>query len=568
MLIVFMVLTPLFCGIYREICLNFFLVFLIIINIVGIIKNFLDKNKIFKFYLILILFSFTFLISYFFGEPYFPAETIKNFFLIFLLLILVFNSVNILKNNQNLFIKIVIISTTLCSIISMISIFLPNFFNEIYIYNKYGDFYKTSIDRLYGTLNYPNALALFNLIGIILSFKFIDKTQYKFSLYLNLLCLLLTMSKSIIFLFIIILLFFRKNYKFIISIFIPILINVSYFRIGYINNNLIILVLLTIILFFSSIFFSKYIEKNVKNSLIAIFFIMVIAIFIGDIPLKIDRTDKEIILADLMNLEKNSEYVIDVKYNGDKNGILMLKKFFIDNGDLNFVLEKTVPIEEKMILRFKTSEEFEFYSIVLQNYEGSSTIEKIELKSGNQIKEIPVNYFILPYNYVTMFYQIRYDVSSLQGRKEIYDDCLKMIKNNVFVGKGYNSFKKFSLDNQFEHKAIEEHSYILRLSVENGIFSSIFWILILIYVVIKSLRSYECENYKYFNLIIFVIIFSSLYDFTLSYGLFFYLLFCFGLFLKPAKRKDILCICSAGGHLTAMKKLEKIYNKYNNILIT
>ena len=567
-LLIFLILIPLFNGIYREIYIDAFIIVLLIINVLGIVRAFLKLENISKIFYIILIFCLTFLIPYIFKSAIYINYTLKSFFITFLLVLLSFNTINIFYKRQDKFIKFVIISSFICSIISIISIYDFNLFRSIEIYNQYGDFYKTSVDRLYGTLMYPNVLALYNIIGIILCFKFIDKKIYKFVLYISLLCLFLTISKSMIILFFIILVFFKKNYKFLISLILPLLLNVGLYRNMYIFNNLILFIIITIILYIFVLIINKIINKNFKKYLIFLSAIIIISLMIGNIPLVIRRTNEEIIIADMMKIEKNTNYTLQIDSDGDKQATIYVKKYFLLNNELNFVIEKAAPISKNVIIKFKTDDDFEFYSIVVKNYSGKSVINSVKLINDGNIKNIPVNYFLFPYNYVTMFSQLKYDISSLEGRSSIYFDCIKLMKKNIFTGKGFNSFKQYSLDNKKAHNSIEEHSYILRIGVENGILSLAVWIIIIISLIVNCLRSYKCDNYLYFSIISILIIISSLYDFTLSYGLFLYLLITFSLFLKKQKNKDILCICSSGGHLTAMKNLETVYSNFNYILIT
>lgn len=568
LIFLFVIIAPLFNGIYREIHINYFILILFIMNVIGIFRTFLSKLKINKIYILLILFSFSFLIPYFCNTSIFNDSTIKSFLLTILIVLLSFNTINVFEQRQNKFIKFIIVSTTICSIISMVSIFFPTFFNSLQIYNRYGDFYKTSVDRLYGTLLYPNVLALYNLIGIVLSMKFMDKKIYKFVIYINLLCLFLTISKSIILFLLVILLIFRKNYKFLIALFLPLLFNIGLYRNMYMINNLIIFVLATILLFILTLIINNIVEKHEKKYTIIILSVLIFSLLIGGVSLTVERKNEEIVVADLMGLKNNTNYTLEIETEGDNNGIIFLKKYFIFNNELNYILERSSIVDDKISINFYTDNNFEFYNITLNNYSGKNKIKSIELKSDNITKEIPVNYFIFPYNYVTMFSQVKYDVTSLEGRSSIYKDSIRLIKENLFTGKGNNAFKQFTIENNKAHKAIEEHSYLLRMGVENGIFSMIIWLIIIFCLVINCLRSYKDENYLYFSIVVVLIILSSLYDFTLSYGLFLYLLFTFATFLKPVTRKDILCICSAGGHLTSMNNIKPIYSKYDSILIT
>jgi len=99
---------------------------------------------------------------------------------------------------------------------------------------------------------------------------------------------------------------------------------------------------------------------------------------------------------------------------------------------------------------------------------------------------------------------------------------------------GYNEISK---KNTPIARYVDEHSYILTLGVENGIISIICWLILLIYIGLKLLFNLKKENGIALFLVISAIIFSSLYDFSLSYKWFIIILFSLALFLEKNLEK-------------------------------
>ena len=128
---------------------------------------------------------------------------------------------------------------------------------------------------------YPNSLALFCLIGIILSFNYLEKPWFKLTLYINTLGLFLTISKSIILFAIITFIIFsilsKKIRQNLLSIILPIIFHLNLYREFIINNNLIQFLFLSIILFLLYLLLLQIIHK--KKIVFAIIIIPTFTIF-------------------------------------------------------------------------------------------------------------------------------------------------------------------------------------------------------------------------------------------------------------------------------------------------
>ena len=569
---VFLFISPIYLGMYREIFIDQYLIYLTILAIFYILSFLLQPHKIDKRYIWHSIFILSFLLPILLGIGQYKIEAIKNIILLFLILLLVMNCIDTFKEKKDVLFKIIIWSTVFTSLISMISIFYNPLFDKLHIAYGYSDFYSTSVYRLYGTFQYPNVLAVFNVIGIILSFAYLDKKRYGIALYLNFLTLFLTMSKSILLItipiLILLLRYHKKSYYHLIAFLLPLFCNLSFFRNCYINHDVIMLFMVTALLLCSYFIIAWFLKRNFKLSLSIIVIVLFLGLLFPNSSLYIKKSVNPIILTDFMNLPKSAIYKLsfDIQEQ-DIKGQVFIKKLVLEDNVMNTYIVGMADLSKTKEVYFKTVENSEYYLVELVNTGDPFTLKKLILQDTDSSKDIYVNYSLYPYSYIKMFEQTKYDVGSLEGRAAIYQDCFQMIKDSPLTGHGFGYFKYVTNLNHPIHSAIEEHSYLLRLGVENGIISMMIWCIMIVSVGIRMIRNFDKEHISII-LIIALLIFSSIYDFTLSFQYFLMLFLLFDRLLDNHQKKDLLCICSAGGHLTAMMKLKDIIQKYDSILIT
>lgn len=532
----FLILSPLYLGSFKDSYINSYLFVFLLLDIIAIITYILKPYKINKKFIIYFLFFLTFLLPLFSKDIVFFYTHIKITILILSTIILSININHTLKENK--IYKIIIAATTLTTIISILYVFYPTFFESIYIHADYGDFFLSSINRLYGTLNYPNSLALFSLIGIILSFKYLNKKIYKFTFYINLLALLLTISKSIlIFSAIVFIIYGIKNKetrKNIIAIIIPIMINLNTTRVSIINNNILFFLSTTLLLFI--IYYLFYLLLNKKK---AIFYLLATIIITLSLinptkPLTIEKNNNEnIFIVDIMGL-KEGNYEIKIKLEADNyNGNIYLYKQFMQNNNLSYFLIKQEQLSNNITIKFKAEKDADYYSIKVSNQLMNFNIKKIELIKGNKKTNIPTNYRVLPYNYIKQIEQLKYDKTSVGSRLEVYKVCIDIIKENPLLGHGFDYFKIGNKDTAINYILVE-HSQIMTLGVQNGIISIIIWIILLITIGFEMKKKKNLKNLELI-LILILFIYSSLFDFSMSYQYFLLLFFTFSMLLTNKK---------------------------------
>lgn len=426
----------------------------------------MNKNKI-KFTRLDILicaFAIIYLITSFFNSSEIKYSIYH--FLICIYALIINQTIIKEKKKRKKLLKINMISSFITCILSFLSIFPIKMMNQLNLVSSYGDFYPTSIYRLYGFFIYPNALALFSLIGLIIALfqDYNNKILYKIIIYINTFTILLTMSKTIIFLSIfvvgIISLYQLKTNKEenIINLFIHMLFPITYSlkvynditfskNIFYITPIFLLMIIIYIVTFELS---KKYIRhKNLCNMVLITIYTIIL---LNPIPKEL-KTVKNVKnetgnkLCDLYSINENSDYEITINYDSTNNVDIIVnslkenKKVYIEN----YVYDVLRYDEHVIKLNLHTKEKKEYYYIALSYPRYTEfTIKNIEVKNmkTNESEKININYYFLPTFYVNMFDALKYDVGSVNGRISAYKDTLLLAQNNLIVGNGYGYFEK------------------------------------------------------------------------------------------------------------------------------
>ncbi len=517
------------------------------------------------------------------------------------------------KERLNYILKTIILSSTISVIISFIIQSNSDIGNLLQIKSWFGDFYKSSVDRLYGTLLYPNTYATFILTGYFITCYYLTTDNkniiFHFCLFILLLAFLLTMSKitTMIFLIINILLiinyFIRKKYKEIINlitiyfcIILPVLYAINKTRIFIYNNNLIIflsIIILMFIIYYISYLILLLISKKSKviytiSFIIILFIVCILFAFPRSQSLKISNITENnlkdnIIFADFMNLECSKSYLIklDIKNKNELNNpILKLKVLYVKN---SHIIKKTV--DSKFInedqntyyFRLNTLKEFEYYYLELENMDiyNSAEISSVYVINldTNKTQVYEVDNILTPYIYIHSKEQTKYDKGSLDGRMDIYNHVLEITKGNMLVGQGFRAFKYYSVNNHFRFEPSDEHSFIARMLVELGIIGVIYYFTLIAYGIVYSIRLLRDDRSLYIIALFLLLIGSSLLDINMSYEFIHFLLLLNLIVLdynyRDLKNKNkVIFISSVGGHLTELLAIDSIYDKYDYILIT
>lgn len=558
---------------------------LLFFNIVIYFKE-KSKYKIDKLDIILILYPIINLLIVIFNLN---VDTTKNNLISIYIEFSLITSALVYKRDQNnslpLFIEII---TTIYFILGISTIAFKNDLLLLGISSYFGDTYINSIDRFYGSLNYPNATSLLGLLGIISSIYMINsdkenKYLHITTLFISTLLYLYVFSKMIsidliitLILYIVYLTIYDKKQisniiSLIVSLIIPCLISISLFRYYLINHNILLFIIClislnTIVIILYKILLS--LNKYVKSVIITSILIIVIVLTLKPInkPLKINhvKDNNSYYLIDFY-LDKNSEYDIELNYQNNNNEEFYLVMYYL-NG-LTPTSKIVGKIDNK--IHIKTGNDFEYYMIYIDNINKYTNITINNLIINNN--KYYFDYKLIPFQLIHQLDLLKYDQESVSHRFWYYKDCLKYIKENKYlIGRGTNSFKYYSKNN---NKYLEKtpHSYILNIWLESGIYGLILYIFIIIYSLSNIiLYRKDKENIIYSLLFISLMMFSA-FDATFDkafFRLLMYLLLVKISNYKNKKNNNVMFISSSGGHFTELLKLKKIYNKYNYIIVT
>ncbi len=474
------------------------------------------------------------------------------------------------KNKQTNILKIIMYSGVF---ISIISIFGGLIIDKI----AYSDFYPTSTGRLYGIFDYPNSLAIYTLVSYIICLYFIlkeDKIIYKICFLTLLLCFFLCISKMNIILFIltnIVIYIFKKNkkqIKYLILSFIPLCILINKYRIYMLKSN--------ILLYFGLFVLCLYIFCFLSNKKInKTFYILIVLVLLIPLPIRLNvlfmNNKSEAIIAEFNNIEQGKKYNISYNIKGDNVKTRLVK---VIRHEKNIISRTEEEFKSNTINYSFIGEDAELYylTVITDEKFSSFSIGDMYLESENKKEKHNLDYLILPYNYIEQIKQVKHDKGSISGRKDIYKDSFNIIKTNLLFGHGYGYFRKMSIANNYSHLALEEHSEVLKILVEIGLVGFI----IIFYIVIKCIlvlfRIINEEKGIFYLCIFLSLLFCGTFDLVLSeYNILLILIMIMSLIFsnyKDIKKNKIIFISSAGGHLTEILNLKKIFKEYNSILIT
>ena len=521
------------------------------------------------------------------------------------------------KKRLEYILKTIVLSCVISVLFSFITDSNHDITNFFQISSLFGDYYASSVDRLYGTLFYPNTYAVFVLVGFLISYNYLLKDNNKsiithFCLFILFLAFLLTISKitTIIFLIINILMvvyyLIQKNYKQLISLLtiyfsmvLPVLYAVNKTRIFIYNNNLIIyffIIILMFIIYYLSYIILSYI--NNKSKIVYIILIIIIStitcvlfLYPKSQTLKISnvtstsssKNNDNIIVADFMNLKPENNYIIklDIKSKTELNNpILNLKVLYIKNEHIIKKIVSSHTVNEgtnTYYFNLNTPENFDFYYLDLQNIDMYNSVEISSVEvfdlSNNSINIYSVDYIWTPYIYLHSKEQLKYDKYSYDDRIATYKHVLELSKESFLTGQGFRALRHYSSIHYFHSLPTDEHSFIARMLMEVGIIGVIYYFLLILYGLVFSIRLLKDEKSTIAILLFLLLVGSSIVDITMSYEFIHFLLLLDLVFLnynyRNLKNKNkVVFISSAGGHLTELLAIDSIYKNYDYVLIT
>lgn len=563
---IFIIYAVFFGGLYSYTYNNITFIITLIMLILFFAKQLFNKtpSKFEKKELLLLIFPFIYLIPLIFNDTNYQMITIKYFVCYILYsmdIIIIYRTLE-----EKTFFKIVIYSVFVLSLFNIFSIFNNYLLNGnlIHISTKYGDFLTSAVRRLYGIYNYPNVTALMYVIAIFMILNSLLKEKNKFNLFifyaLNI-SFMLTRSNMITYMYITLIIglliynlinkkkeLFDKLLSRYMLLLPFLIINLSIFETFYYQKNLVIIIIITSILFMIySYLLNRFRNKKPLYILSIIFIILIMSLNIGkSLTININNDFDELIyFIDLTDLENNKEYdvIVNIDTFSEKNTI-GLKTLYKSNNmvDMKRKEKKELRLGNNDItFKLKKIESIYMYSFFVSNFKKDDKFIINSIKvSNNQINTIIYpDYYLKPSYYVkhSVINTNKENISSLKSRLDIYKDCVKLVKNDFIFGLGSDAFKINSISNNLSHKALEEHSQILKYLVETGIIGLSYYLLLLVIGTFYIIKNIKNQNKIMLSLLFIIIVGSSTFDLTLSYGITYLIMFITFMYLIDNNRK-------------------------------
>lgn len=571
----YMILSPLYFN-YNNIHMTYtpavellkkvWFIATLFIFIGNLVFSILEKRKPTFLEFLIILFPFLYLLPICLGKPTLSIEANIRYMVISILLsshILALSRI-LTKKNLDSLLKFYVITTALSCILSLLVYSNPNISGITQIQMNFGDYYKSSVDRLYGTMLYPNAYAVFILIGYFINFYYLkEKKLYNYFLnFYYLIFFALTLSKITLLVFLIInLMIFiyhmvKKDFVFIkeyisvhVSMLIPLLFIIGETRSFIFNCNLFIYMVLMILAFIAHylvyLFLNKISKKNIFY-ILSLFVLMIVTIVptinYKSTNLVVDNIvrDNDFIFVDFQDFERNHKYKMTVKVKNDT----------IDNYarlELRYVypryayiikrkekIEKTEVGLKEYVFEFETKNYFEFYYLKFTNITPDNRLEvypvKVEDLETGEIKYYPVNTKYAPFIFVKSIEQIKYDKASLITRLDMYEETISNAtsqakENKNYFGKGIKAFANSTGFN-------DEHSFVARMLSEIGFIGVIHYLLLICVGLFYSFKILKNKENIVFILLFLLLIGGSLFDLNMNYEFLRFSLYLFLVMLK------------------------------------
>ena len=516
------------------------LIFSVVLSIIGFIRIAVDlfttiKTKSYKFDIIetlLLLLSLTYILPILFknyadlNSSIFESIRYFNLFLVYY----------IVKRTENpkLFINTIIGIALIQCVLSIDMV--GNRYLENILKSIGSGYLDRDFNRMSGTIQYANTLAILCLISIVMLYEKIIKENniYKFillyvSIFTLFSTLVLTGTRSVLILLIISFIFLMFKNKNEITknlvIYIPLVIfTLIYSAIAYSNMMtfnvyyifLVSLVVSALLGFVTYKLLSLKINlKSISNRKVLIFtviFMVIYCILAFNIskPLYLNNKDSESLI--INKLQENNEIKITVNsLEDDSRYRLVINSVSNDNVEENIssfnYSDNTSGIFKS---NFNLSKDIKYIKMYIYCDKGNIKVESIRLNDKN----IKTDYVLIPRTLVYRFEDLIKGSTSSSDRITYYKDAFKIIGKtlpNFVIGTGGEGFNNmYKMVQTVKYTSTEVHSSFIQIFVESGILGFLVMLVILIYTIFKSKNSYIKFAY-----ILFVI--HSLIDLNFSY---------------------------------------------------
>lgn len=401
--------------------------------------------------------------------------------------------------------------------------------------------------RMFSTLGYANSFAIIMAIEIMLCFNKLkhNKVLYSGLIYLFLLGMLLSYSRSVIAMFIIIFIIYiasvkRKRIYLIYNFLQNIIITLASMKIFefFREKNQYILAWISIIFFFIlSILIANMIrKKNKKLCKIKLKTYIKIAVF------------SIILIISIFFIGKQIDMPLHAFDNGRINREVKYKLYNIEEKEYSFKFDIDAVVIEDTAYKPYTiliNEENKYYdtikshSITFGQFKGTKEIkfkpsnETVEIaiyinsifpryQNGLTIKSLYINnekfalkYAFLPIQLVERIESFSLSNKSFWERFVFSKDALKIIKENMLFGLGAKGWQyNYEEIQSYQYSTTEVHNFALQVFIENGIIGFSLLVIIILYVIIKILKEKKINEIDFAFIILTL---HSIVDFDLSF---------------------------------------------------
>lgn len=223
-----------------------------------------------------------------------------------------------------------------------------------------------------------------------------------------------------------------------------------------------------------------------------------------------------------ISIEKNRDYTLTIDLESiskEKDNFTIFVKQ-LDNKEQK-VIEDKVQIDNFDGIKkidFHTQNETQSVSIIFKcnnpSNDTSLTINSVKLND----KKIKMNYGIIPISLVNRLEKLKINTASTETRINYIKNGVQLANTHIFTGLGGYAWKNANVDN-IELYSIAEHCYPLQLVLQNGIFSLVIYIFILVIVTKKSVMIIKNKNTDLFGIILafYALTIHSLLDFDMYF---------------------------------------------------
>lgn len=376
--------------------------------------------------------------------------------------------------------------------------------------------------RMFSTIGYANTFAVIMAAEIMLCLEMLKKRRLVCSglIYIFLLAMLLSYSRSVIAMFAVLLIiyyiFSKKNRIYsmyvVFSNLVLAVFGMKLFEAFSTNKQYLaawlsvvaFVVLSALIALLICKLYKRVCKIKIKTYIwIAIVGVILIGIMfvVGmqlTIPLKLfeNDSDNEEVRYKLSRVDKSTPYTFELdiaSYTKNGNDSNYTIEIVEENKYYDVITTHEIEFGDyvgKKEISFTTSDETVamviYFKSASKKVQNSFTINSLYVNG----KEVGLNYLYIPMRLVERIDSFSINSKSLWERLVYYVDGMKIIKEHWLFGTGTKGWiYNFTKVQSYVYSATEVHSYPLQLVIENGILSLVCYATVIVYVIVKIIKA-------------------------------------------------------------------------------